>query len=63
MKSLAMMAMLLMLSNPVWAGGSIEVGGNYESKVRTKDNHNAALGLPDKTFEEWSTAGTGPVTW
>ncbi|MDG4550836.1 MAG: hypothetical protein P9F19_08465 [Candidatus Contendobacter sp.] len=45
MKSLAMMTTLLMLSSPVWAGGSVEMGGNYESKVRTKDNYNAALGM------------------
>lgn len=45
MKSLAMMATLLMLSCPVWAGGSIEMGGNYESKVRTKDTIGVAFGV------------------
>lgn len=45
MKKLVTMAALLMLSSLAWAGGKVEVGGNYESKVRTQDNYNAALGV------------------
>ena len=45
MKKSMTMAVLLMLSSLAWAGGEVQVGGNYKATVSTKDNYNGAVGM------------------